>query len=949
MPKLRDVLVQAQAQGFAPTPQPVSAGPAGQLEPGNIDLTRRPIVRNADGSISTVRSMSANFDGQEVLVPTVSDDGRVMSDDEALNQYRQTGQHLGKFNDPTAATAYAEQLHRDQEARYASAGAGATQASAGGAPRTVKLRDVLTAVSKPPATPAAPAPARASAKPAAPQRTTGQKIAREVGGLGLRNVVEGTADLLGIFYDPIADGVNWLSRKPQTTKTLITGQQEHYIPRQARAREISDMLLDGLGVPKPETAQERVSGDVGRALTGTALTMGAGGLVNALRGAGTAAAPSIVPMLTEAAAPNAVPATSRAVSNFLLADPALQVASTAAGSAAAGTAREAGLGPGAQAVAGILGGMSPGVASGLLPGMRASGSVPAAVAAVTKNALRGRDSAGKKLTADDIQRTIRDFEAGGTTGSVGQIGQSRIGQAAETVLSNVPGGAGPTDRFGRKQAREVAERIDQLAAELTPRGSRVDEAQVGRAIVKGVEGDGGFKQRTRDTAGRLYDELDKFIAPTDRVQVDNAAKALPEINPAIPGAPNLSPLFQNARIKRIEGALQRDAWGNEAVATRPGVADQIDDARGTLKEQASDIGRLNDDTAAAIAQQNVLRTSLGQKPLEHVPYPVMGRKDIDDEIQTLLAGKADGRLPFEALKKLRTAVGQELDNAGLMADVPRSKWRALYSALSKDMQGAAEEAGPQAIRAWTRADNYYQARIKRLESIEHVIDRHTEGAGVEGVFQAATGNLKWGSSTLNAIMKSLPRESQKELTAMVLRRMGRAVGSQQNAETDKFSMSTFLTNWANTSKSARRALFDRHGPNFSQNMDRIARMAERVRDGSEVFRNPSGTVRQGALMAQTVASASGAAASLAMGNVAGAVISLGTSAASAATANKLAKVMTDPKWVAWLASNTNKPVGELLSQLQVISRVGEKDGNADIVEAAAALREAATQQTTEKT
>jgi hypothetical protein len=91
----------------------------GLIEPGNIDLHSRPRVRNADGSISTVRSMSFNMDGQEVLVPTVSDDGRIMGDDEAVDTYRRTGRHLGKFSRPDAADAYAQQLHIDQEREYA--------------------------------------------------------------------------------------------------------------------------------------------------------------------------------------------------------------------------------------------------------------------------------------------------------------------------------------------------------------------------------------------------------------------------------------------------------------------------------------------------------------------------------------------------------------------------------------------------------------------------------------------------------------------------------------------------------------------------------------------------------------------------------------------------------------------------------------------------------------
>lgn len=91
-----------------------SGGYAGMLSPGNIDLTNRPRVRNEDGSISTVRSIGVNIGGHEYLLPTVSDDGRIMSDDEAIRTFQRSGKHLGMFDTPEHSTAYAQSLHSDQ-------------------------------------------------------------------------------------------------------------------------------------------------------------------------------------------------------------------------------------------------------------------------------------------------------------------------------------------------------------------------------------------------------------------------------------------------------------------------------------------------------------------------------------------------------------------------------------------------------------------------------------------------------------------------------------------------------------------------------------------------------------------------------------------------------------------------------------------------------------------
>lgn len=98
----------------------------GLIEKGNIDLYNRPIVYNDDGSISTVESMSFQPSdgigaGHEVLIPTISDDGRRMTDEEAQQYYYYNpngARYLGILDTPENANTYAIKLHNDQDKYY---------------------------------------------------------------------------------------------------------------------------------------------------------------------------------------------------------------------------------------------------------------------------------------------------------------------------------------------------------------------------------------------------------------------------------------------------------------------------------------------------------------------------------------------------------------------------------------------------------------------------------------------------------------------------------------------------------------------------------------------------------------------------------------------------------------------------------------------------------------
>lgn len=89
----------------------------GLLQRGNLDINARPVVRNRNGSASTVRTITVTDNlGRAYLLPTVVNDA-VVGNRQAIKHWQRTGQHLGVFKNEAAADAYAERLH-NQQARF---------------------------------------------------------------------------------------------------------------------------------------------------------------------------------------------------------------------------------------------------------------------------------------------------------------------------------------------------------------------------------------------------------------------------------------------------------------------------------------------------------------------------------------------------------------------------------------------------------------------------------------------------------------------------------------------------------------------------------------------------------------------------------------------------------------------------------------------------------------
>jgi hypothetical protein len=125
---LRNKILSDAGMGVTPRKNPlfVIGKPKGLREPGNLDLNGRPVVHNDDGTHSSEFSTSFGTDDGEVLVPTIVN-GRFLSVDgkkpapgsyqesdminRAREHYLQTGEHMGIFDTPENADAYATDVH----------------------------------------------------------------------------------------------------------------------------------------------------------------------------------------------------------------------------------------------------------------------------------------------------------------------------------------------------------------------------------------------------------------------------------------------------------------------------------------------------------------------------------------------------------------------------------------------------------------------------------------------------------------------------------------------------------------------------------------------------------------------------------------------------------------------------------------------------------------------
>lgn len=371
-----------------------------------------------------------------------------------------------------------------------------------------------------------------------PVQETGRAINRGLSdiprqlGLTARYALEGPAQAAQVFTEPIA---GLMRMGGIATKPL---------------GEVAAGFADSIGLPKPETAQERVVGDATRLVAGSGGLIGAAGQVAKLPGmAGTVGA-------------------------GLAANPVQQLSSAAGAGVMGGLSREGGgtelQQAGSALIGGVVGGMAPGAANAALTAgrkllnagmtpqamdIRISGAlqragmdysqVPERARQAMRAEMAGALKAGRELDPEAVRR-LAEFRTLGVTPTRGMVTQDPVQITREMNLAKI--GANSADGELQGLARVQNQNNARLIQVMNEQGaSRGNAAQAGDALTSAVI---GRRDALRSAEQAAWDTAK--ASPGYRAPV--SAQPLSAINAAL-GDEGLMP-FMNPTISRYMEAFQ---------------------------------------------------------------------------------------------------------------------------------------------------------------------------------------------------------------------------------------------------------------------------------------------------------------------------------------------------------------------------------------------------------
>lgn len=183
-------------------------------------------------------------------------------------------------------------------------------------------------------------------------------------------------------------------------------------------------------------------------------------------------------------------------------------------------------------------------------------------------------------------------------------------------------------------------------------------------------------------------------------------------------------------------------------------------------------------------------------------------------------------LSWQAARQLRSSIGESVGKLnGPLADMDGGRLKQVYGTLTADLEKSAIAAGPEAEKAWRRANNYYR---RGAERIEDALDKTVKADSPERAFEAFEAMTKEGRSTANAnrlykMKNAMPQREWDTVASSIVDRLGQVTAGARDADGGGFSPSAFLTNWNKMSPEAKSILLP---ADVRKELSKLAEVAE---------------------------------------------------------------------------------------------------------------------------
>lgn len=484
----------------------------------------------------------------------------------------------------------------------------------------------------------------------------------------------------------------------------------------------------------------------------------------------------------------------------------------------------------------------------------------------------------------------------------------------------------------------------------------------------------GTARTFRDAGNVAEQALDRF---RDARSADTVGNRAAQMTDAELRQVSTTPVRETS-IRTKQDALYERAWRGLPQDMREGRSrDGITRFMSGLTETRSVINELVDRNLSMVRQTRMEDGRRIAIPVEErrVGYPIRGGllgQSVQDLIETTATRSLqDVRNMRSEFRRLASGMADTERNTLNLSDMQRIQGaftRDMIGILESNVQGYRQAAASgvvqtrrgatrnltaveqaqlnqqaasieRSIRDFRRADQFTRASAQRLETLEKMYGAQSAEQLALGVFKDTMGGRKGGNmERLQALKQSLRPDEWGDMSAGILREMGRPVGSAIGpAQEAGFSVRTFMTNWNNMSPEARQTLF-RTGRNaeLSSALDDFVRTVNRLSD-FEALANTSRSATNGMGVAGLVSILAAVQQAFA-GNLG--------SAAMAGTVGGgmwgLSKFMASPWYVSWLTraarlSQDTQQYGALSAHVRMLMRRASNEPMPDVQQFATAL------------